>query len=79
MSVALPQDPVPIRAVNVYVNREIAYSLEKMNRVTAQVLGRIGCGQCHSGRLLFFHTLEDFVVNPKTLEVEEIGPGGIRG
>lgn len=78
MNVALPSDPVPWRAVNVYVNREIAYSLEKMTRVTAQVLDRLGCGKCHSGRILHFHTLEDFAVNPKTLEIEEIVTGGIR-
>jgi hypothetical protein len=42
-----------------------------MTRITANVLDRLGCGGCHSGRILNFHTLEDFIVNPKTLEVEE--------
>jgi hypothetical protein len=42
-----------------------------MTVITEKVLGRLGCGGCHSGRILNFHTLEDFVVNPKTLEVEE--------
>ena len=78
MSVALPSDPVPWRAVNVYVNRDISFNLEKMTKITAQVLNRIGCGGCHSGRILFFHTLEDFVVDPKTLAVEELGGGGFR-
>jgi hypothetical protein len=67
----LPQDPIPARAVNVYVPREIAFDLGKMTRITANVLDRLGCGGCHSGRILNFHTLEDFIVNPKTLEVEE--------
>jgi len=72
-------DPMPGRTVNIFVPREVAFDLQKMNRVTAQVLGRLGCGQCHSGRILHFHTLEDFVVNAKTLEVEELMPGALRG
>lgn len=71
MSAARPQDPVPMRPVNIFVPREIAFDLKKMTVITEKVLGRLGCGGCHSGRILNFHTLEDFVVNPKTLEVEE--------
>ena len=72
-------NPMPGRPVNIYVPRDIAFDLQKMTRITAQVLGRLGCGQCHSGRILNFHTLEDFVVNPKTLEVEDLVHGGVRG
>jgi hypothetical protein len=74
----LPQDPIPGRPVNVYVPREIAFDLGKMNQITAKVLGRLGCGGCHSGRILYFHTLEDFVINPKTLEPEEFAGMGLR-
>lgn len=74
---ALPQDPVPIRPVTVYLPRDIAYDLKKMTRITESVLGRLGCGACHSGRILHYHILEDFIVNPKTLEVEEIAPPGM--
>lgn len=73
----LPQDPVPIRPVNVYVPREVLFDLDKMTRVTAKVLGRLGCGQCHSGRILHFTQLEDFIVNAKTLEPEELVTHGI--
>ncbi|HEX2778695.1 MAG TPA: hypothetical protein VHM30_04290, partial [Gemmatimonadaceae bacterium] len=59
----LPQDPVPIRPINIFVTREIAFDLAKMTKVTANVLTRLGCGSCHSGRILYFHALEDFVVN----------------
>jgi hypothetical protein len=61
---------VSARPVNVYVPREIAFDLAKMTQITAKVLGRLGCEGCHSGRILHYHTLEDFVVNPKTLEPE---------
>ncbi len=74
---ALPQDPVPQRRVNIYVTREVAFNLDKMNQITKTVLGKLGCENCHSGRILDFHIIEDFVVNPKSLEVTEL-PGGIR-
>lgn len=73
MDKLLPQDPVPLRRVNVYVPREVAYDFGKMTEVTQSVLGRLGCGGCHSGRLIDFHIIEDFVVNAK-LDVREL-PG----
>jgi hypothetical protein len=61
--------------VRVFLTRDVAFDLQKMQRVTANVLHRIGCGGCHSGRLLEFVTIENFVVNPKTLDLQEIaGP-----
>ena len=68
----LPQDPFPMRPINIYVPREVDFDLKKMAKVTENVLTRLGCGGCHSGRILLFHHLEDFVVNAKTLEVEEV-------
>jgi hypothetical protein len=46
---SLPQDPVPIRRVNIYVTREVAYNLDKMFQITKTVLGKLGCEGCHSG------------------------------
>jgi len=70
-----PQPLPPGERVRVFVQHDVAYSLEKMNRVTASVLGKLGCGGCHSGRILEFVALRDFVVNPKSLDVHEIaGP-----
>jgi hypothetical protein len=34
------------------------------------VLGKLGCGGCHSGRILEFLDMREFMVNPKTLDVE---------
>ena len=62
------------RPVNVFVPRDVAFDLGKMSKVTAQILERLGCGHCHSGRILNFHTLEDFVVSPK-LEIGEVALG----
>lgn len=58
--------------VAVHVTRDVAYDLGKLNKVTASVLGKLGCPNCHSGHIIDFRMLEDFVVNPKTLEVEEV-------
>lgn len=78
-AIGLPQDPIPFRPVNIYVSREVAFDLEKMKAVTEKVLGRLGCGKCHSGRILHYITLEDFVVNARTLDVQEVSPGGFGG
>lgn len=57
--------------VTVHVTKDVAYNLEKMTKVTANVLKKLGCDGCHSGRILDFQIIEDFVVNPKTLDVIE--------
>ena len=67
----LNPQPLPPR-VRVFVPREVSYDLAKMHKVTAAVLGKLGCGGCHSGRILDFVTLEDFVVDAKTLNVTEV-------
>jgi len=61
--------------VNVYVPREVHFDIKKMQVVTANILKRLGCEGCHSGRIIYFKNLEDFVVNPKTLDVQELRSG----
>jgi mRNA-degrading endonuclease RelE of RelBE toxin-antitoxin system len=64
-----------IHAMNrvvIHVPRDVAYDLKKMTAVTANVLGKIGCGGCHSGRILDFRIIEEFVVNARTLDVAEV-------
>ncbi len=69
MSELNPQ-PLPPR-VRVFLPRGVAYDLKKMQTITATVLGKLGCEGCHSGHVLDFLDLEDFVVNPETLDVQE--------
>jgi hypothetical protein len=66
-------NPQPLPPVRIHVTSEIAYDLKKMQEVTAEVLNRLGCGNCHSGRILDFVNLDEFVVNPETLQVSNIG------
>ena len=42
---------------------------------TADVLGKLGCPGCHSGRVLDFVTLDEFVVDPATLDVSSVAVG----
>jgi hypothetical protein len=53
------------------LTRDVAFDFGKMQKITASVLDRLGCGGCHSGHILEFLVIQDFVVNPKTLEVQE--------
>jgi hypothetical protein len=76
-SSVLRQDSLSDRRVNIYVTRDVAFDLEKMSKVTREVLGKLGCERCHSGRILDYRIIEDFVVNPQSLEVTEL-PGGVQ-
>lgn len=68
---SLSRAPAVSKTVRIHVPSEVAYDLEKMQKVTASVLGKLGCGGCHSGHVLEFIHLRDFVINPKTLDVQE--------
>ena len=75
----LNPQPLPPRGdrVRVFVPNDVAFDLKKMNKITASVLAKLGCGGCHSGRILDFVSLQNFVVNPETLDVTEtLGPRG---
>jgi hypothetical protein len=66
-------NPMPGRTVTIRISGDVANDLAKMQKVTANVLNVLGCPHCHSGNLLNFQEIYEFVVNPKTLEVHELG------
>jgi hypothetical protein len=70
-------NPQPLPPVQIYVSRDVTFDLEKMQKITATVLEKLGCGGCHSGRILDFVQLDQFAVDPATLEVQEVF-GGLR-
>jgi hypothetical protein len=72
----LNPQPLPPGRVRVFVSHDTTFDLKKMQQITANVLARVGCRGCHSGRAIDFVTLQDFVVNPDTLDVHEAGPQG---
>ena len=71
-----PQPLPPLSRISVYVPTRALYDFDSMQKITAQVLEKLGCGRCHSGRILDFLELEQFVVNPESLEVTEVRRGG---
>jgi len=77
MSELNPQPLPPGQRVRIYITPDVAFDLKKMNKVTANILDRLGCPGCHSGRILEFQMIEDFVINPKTLEPQEVIGGRI--
>ncbi len=62
----------PGNIVRVTIPAEVAFNLEKMHKVTAGILGRLGCAACHSGYDIRFLVERDFVVNPG-LEIKPAG------
>jgi len=66
-------EPNPWRTVRVYAGKDVLFNLEKMNAVTRNVLGVLGCPTCHSGFVLQFQEMIDYVVNPATLGVRPLG------
>jgi hypothetical protein len=71
----LNPQPLPPGRVRISVPTAVLYDLDKMQQVTAAVLKELGCGGCHSGRILDFVHMDDFVVNPETLEVRNVAAG----
>lgn len=72
----LNPQPLPPKAVRIHVTREIAYDLDKTEKIRAKVMDMLGCPGCTSGHILDFHVMDEFVVNPDTLDVSPhvVGP-----
>ncbi len=65
------------RTVRVFVPPDVANKLQSMQSVTAEIMKRLGCAACHSGRFLLFEQLEQreapaFYVNARG-EVHDLG------
>ena len=52
-------------AVRVAVPHSISNDFEKMQAITKEVLGRLGCTPCHSGWDLIFTHENEFIANAK--------------
>jgi hypothetical protein len=65
-SVALPQDPVPAHAIRVSVPPQVLDNLANLDKVTATVLGKLGCPACCSGfDIVFQREAGQFAVDGK--------------
>ncbi|MGW6378166.1 hypothetical protein ACWFRB_19110 [Rhodococcus sp. NPDC055112] len=70
-----PQPLLP-KVVRIHVTREIAYDLDKTEKIRANVMDKLGCRGCTSGHILDFHVIDEFIVDPDTLDVSPnvVGP-----
>jgi hypothetical protein len=63
----LMSDPMPIfvssRPVRVVVPAKVAFNLAQMNKLTAEILARLGCPGCHSGHDIRFDIASEFLVD----------------
>jgi hypothetical protein len=64
-NIAIDTVPLPERTVNVRVSAKTAYDLAAMGKVTASILGRLGCPRCHSGWDIRFDVHRHFAVDDK--------------
>ncbi len=62
---SIPLELTAGRAVRVTVPAKIAFNLDQMQKVTQEVLGRLGCDKCHSGWDIRFKLEEDFFVDER--------------
>ena len=61
--------------VYVKVPAKVAYDLKAMNKVTAAILDRLGCPECHSGHDIRWDVVREFFINEKL----DVMPGVVRG
>jgi hypothetical protein len=53
----------PSNVIHVTVPSSVSNDFEKMTKVTQSILGRYGCPTCHSGRVIFYHEENNYVVD----------------
>lgn len=61
--------------VYVTVPAKVAYDIKSMTRVTASILDRLGCPECHSGFDIRWDFVRDFYVNEKLDVLADVGAG----
>ena len=53
-------------------------TLDQSTKILANTLNKLGCVACLSGFDIRFTNIRDLVINPRTLNVSDIG-GGLQG
>lgn len=67
---------MPDSLSSVVVRVPLKLNLEQSTKILANTLGRLGCGGCLSGFDIRFVNVRDFIVNPKSFEVNDIAELG---
>ena len=64
------------RVINVALPAKAAYDFDVMQKVTRELVGRLGCENCHSGYDFRFELISRYSVDPQDFQLrEEIGGG----
>ena len=71
--IALPQDPIPLRTVNVVAPDSVLGNITQLTKATAAVLGKLGCGQCCSGFDILFRRELGMLAIDEKLKVQGFG------
>lgn len=59
--------------VTVHIGEKL--TLDQTQKIVANTLGKLGCGRCFSGFDIRFAHINELIVNPKTLEVQDLAIG----
>lgn len=63
--VAMQRSEVASNVVRVTVPASALYDLKQMQKITASVLDKLGCSNCHSGHDIRFDLEREFIVDAK--------------
>jgi hypothetical protein len=74
--VAIDTVPLSERVVRVSIPAKVTFQLGDMQKITASVLGRLGCPTCHSGWDIRFDLIRSFVADEK-FNLRESMSGGV--
>ena len=64
---------MPFRPVSVAIPDKVSRDINALTRVTAAVLGKLGCGQCCSGFDILFRREMEFLAVDEKLNVQGFG------
>ena len=72
-SVELNPQPLPPKAVTVYVGGDLLSNFDQFLEVQKSILGRLGCGGCTSGFDISWTQINEFMVD-ENLNIRHLAP-----
>jgi hypothetical protein len=72
----LPQDPVPMRKVDVIIPERVSSDIEALQKAIALTVDKLGCAPCCSGFDIAFRRELDLIAIDEKLEVQGFGRFG---
>jgi formate-dependent nitrite reductase cytochrome c552 subunit len=63
--------PAPLRPVDIYTPHKAVHDIKHLEKVTRDVLNRLGCANCHSGYDLRFREFDPAVKQIQAFQVSQ--------